>query len=199
MMLTRFAPTALLAGLMLLASCVVNRPVAEWREDSYAGPIRDVLIIGVSAGSTTRQIFEDTFVSELAALEVAAAASSTLLEKDEQISRETVEAAIEGEKIATVLVTRLIGIEERSKESRQISQHEGDYYSYYLQSRDEAYDGSGSNYDVLLLETNVYDVASGGTLVWSMRSESVDPQSAIQVIKDQIKLVIETLRKRKLL
>ena len=51
---------------------------------------------------------------------------------------------------------------------------------------------------MLKLETNVYDVASG-KLVWSMQSESVDPQSASQVIKDQIKLVIETLEKRSLL
>lgn len=197
-MLTRFSLGIVTVASLLLSACA-NRPVSEWQDEVYAGPIRDVLIIGVSEQQTNRQIFEGTFVDELAKRDVTATASSTLMAADEKISRETVEAAIQGESIDTVLVTRLLSVEEREAYYEpSTARHYRNYYTYYSHSWNHAYSGSYRTYDVLQLETNVYDVKTG-KLVWSMQSESVDPQSATQVIKDQIKLVIKTLSDRELL
>jgi len=183
-MLIRYSPAIVAAASLLLSACA-NRPVSEWRDEGYAGPIRDVLIIGVSEQQTTRQIFEETFVSELARRDVAATASSTLMSTDDQISRKTVEAAIKDQSIDTVLVTRLLGVEEREAYYEPTTtRHYRNYYTYYSHSWNHAYSGSYRKYDVLQLETNVYDVKTS-KLVWSMQSESVDPQSATQVIKDR--------------
>jgi hypothetical protein len=190
---------AIVAVASLLLNACANRPVSEWQDEGYTGPIRDVLIIGVSEQQTTRQIFEKTFVSELAKRDVAATASTTLMAADDKISKETVEAAIEGKSIDTVLVTRLLGVEEREAYYEPTTtRHYRNYYTYYSHSWNHAYAGSYRKYDVLQLETNVYDVKTS-KLVWSMHSESVDPQSATQTIKDQIKLVIKTLSDRELL
>ena len=192
-----FLPMVTTAALLL--SACATRPTAEWQDSDYSGPIRDVLIIGVSENQTTRRIFEDTFVRELTERNVAATASTTILAADDRISKETVEAAVEGKSIDTVLVTRLLGVEERESYQQPTStRYYGNYYSYYSQSWNYAHSGYYRKYQVLKLETNVYDVKTS-KLVWSMQSESVDPQSAQQVIQDQIKLVIKTLSERKLL
>lgn len=191
-------PLALAAALLVLGACAA-RPTAEWRDDSYTGPVRDVLIIGVSEQTATRKLFEDTFVTKLAEHGVTATASSTLMPSDEKISRETVETAIDGESIATVIVTRLLGVEERETYYEPATtRYYGSYYSYYSQSWHYADSGYFREYKVLKLETNVYDVATGN-LVYSMQSENIDPQSATQVIEEQIDLTIDTLGKQKLL
>ena len=197
-MLNRCFLAATAAATLLLSACA-TRPTAEWQDSNYTGPIRNVLIIGVSDRETSRRIFEETFVSELDTLNVAATASATLMAADEKISKETVQAAIEGKSIDTVLVTRLLGVEERESYHQPTStRYYGNYYSYYSQSWNYAYSGYYRKYQVLKLETNVYDVKTE-KLVWSMQSESVDPQSTTQVIKDQIKLVIKALSERELL
>lgn len=189
---------AAIAAVSMLCACA-TRPTAEWQDDSYSGPIRDVLIIGVSEQQTNRRIFEDTFVNELRERNVVATASATVLEADEKISKETVETAIAGKSIDTVLVTRLLGVEDRqSYHEPTTARYYRGYYTYYSQSWNYANSGYYRQYQVLKLETNVYDVKTN-RLVWSMQSESVDPQSATQVIEDQIKLVIDTLSDRGLL
>ncbi len=192
------ASCAIPITLALLCACA-TRPVVEWQDETYRGPIRDVLIIGVSERAAMRQLFEQTFVDQLAERGVAATASMALLGTDEKISRETVKAAIAGKSIDTVLVTRLIGVEQReSYHQPTASRYYRNYYTYYSQSWHYAHSGYYRRYDVLKLETNVYDVKTE-QLVWSMQSESVDPQSATQVIEEQIALTIRTLSERGLL
>jgi hypothetical protein len=122
-----------------------------------------------------------------------------LLKADEKISRETVEAAIEGKAISTVLVTRLLGVEQGGTYVQSATPaHYGSYYRYYSQSWHEAYSGRYRGFEVLTLETNIYDVNTGKR-VWSIQSESIEPGVVDKVIAREIELVINTLSERGLL
>jgi hypothetical protein len=122
-------------------------------------------------------VFEDNFVSGLAALEVNATPSYKLLASSLELDKEIVKKAIAGKDIGAVLVTRLAGFSEKE---------------VYRQSSDL---DENLRHVVLTLETKVYDIASEA-LVWSMQSEVIDPTQSRQAIQDQIKLTIDTLRKR---
>jgi hypothetical protein len=61
-----------------------------------------------------------------------------------------------------------------------------------------ANDGYTEQYRTVVLETNLYDIASR-ELVWSMQSKTMDASRPRTVIEDQIKLTISTLAKRGLI
>ena len=162
----------------LLAACAV-KPLAEWRDSSFSGTVDNILIIGVADEPVVRRQFEDTFVKELAALGVSAKSSYQ------------------------VLVTRVIGVEEistytpptytRTHTPLHFDRHYRDYHSYFNHAVQVATPGYWDKYDVLKLESNLYDSASQ-QLIWSVQSESFDPRSATQLIDDQITIAIKSLR-----
>ena len=181
-----------------VGACSSSRPIDEWRSDNFAGTLDNILIIGVTSQSTRRRTFEDTFVSGLAALEVNATPSYKLLASSLELNKEIVTKAIEGKNIGAVLVTRLAGFSE--KEVYQPSSDHDEDLSYFSISREgvkQIDEGYYEQHVVLTLETKIYDIASAA-LIWSMRSEIEDPTASRQAIQDQIKLTIDTLRKRRL-
>ena len=182
-----------------VGACSSSRPIDEWRSDNFAGTLDNILIIGVTSQSTRRRTFEDTFVSGLAALEVNATPSYKLLASSLELNKEIVTKAIEGKNIGAVLVTRLAGFSE--KEVYQPSSDHDEDLSYFSISREgvkQIDEGHYEQHVVLTLETKIYDIASEA-LIWSMQSEIEDPTVSRQAIQDQIKLTIDTMRKRRLI
>ena len=181
---------------LVISACSSSKPIGEWRSDSFSGTLDNFLVIGVTSQSTRRRMFEDNFVGGFAALNVNATPSYKLLESSLELDREIVTRAIEGKNIGAVLVTRLAGFTE--KEVYQPSSDQDEDLSYFSISRDgvkQIDDGYYEQHMVLTLETKVYDTASE-ELIWSMQSEVIDPTRSRQAIQDQIKLTIDTLRKR---
>lgn len=181
---------------LAIGACSTSKPIGEWRSDDFSGALDNFLVIGVTSQSARRRVFEDNFVSGLAALEVNATPSYKLLASSLELDKEIVKKAIAGKDIGAVLVTRLAGFSE--KEVYQQSSDLDENLSYFSISSDgvkQIESGSYEQHVVLTLETKVYDIASEA-LVWSMQSEVIDPTQSRQAIQDQIKLTIDTLRKR---
>ena len=183
----------------LLAACAI-KPLVEWRDSNFSGTVDNILIIGVSDQPVVRRLFEDTFVKELAALGVSAKSSYQVLTDEQISSRDTLEAAIRAQSMDSVLVTRVIGVEEINTYTpptytpSNFNRHYRDYHSYFNHAVQVATPGYWDKYDVLKLESNLYDSASQ-QLIWSVQSESFDPRSATQLIDDQITVAIKSLRK----
>ena len=189
-----FRPLAIVITAVAISACA-TMPIAEWQDESFSGPIDNVLIIGVSDQQTSRRLFEDTFLKELAARKVKAISSYKLMPIDQVVSRETVEAAIEGQTVDLVLVTRLLGVEEvQVYHPPSYYPYNSSYSSYY--SHGMQYSGRSyfESYTVLTLESNLYDTATQ-QLVWSMRSENFDASTPANVIEQQIGLTIKRLSK----
>lgn len=188
---------------VLLAACAI-KPLVEWRDSNFTGTVDNILIIGVSDQPVVRRLFEDTFVKELASLGVSAKSSYQELTDEQISSKDTLEAAIRAQSMDSVLVTRIIGVEEiktytpptytHTYTPSNFNRYYRDYHSYFNHAVRVATPAYWDKYDVLKLESNLYDSASQ-QLIWSVQSESFDPRSATQLIDDQITVAIKSLRK----
>lgn len=191
--------TGLALASALVAACTATKPIGEWRDESYTGKIDNMLIIGVTARNERRRAFETQFVDALAAHGVSATPSYRLLTSSVNLTRESVEQAIQGANISGVLVTRLAGVKQ-AEVFRQPSGYGGDddYFTHYNLKRQETTSAYYDEHRVLTLETNLYDTATG-SLVWRMESEAIDASRPREVIAAQVELTIKTLLKRGLI
>lgn len=193
-----FKKLAFVLTTMVVSSCATN-PTAEWQDDRFSGPVDNILIIGASEQPTLRHLFEDTFVAQLAANQVNAISSYKIMSVDQILTRENVEAAIAGQDMDAVLVTRLLGVEEvEVYNPPTYYAHHRSYHRYYAHALETSSSGYWNRYKVLTLETNLYDTATQ-QLVWSMQSESIEPSKPHDVIETQINLTITTLAERGLI
>ena len=189
-----------LAMTALLAACAI-KPLAEWRDSNFSGTVDNILIIGVSDQPVVRRLFEDTFVKELEALGVSAKSSYQVLTDEQISSKDALDTAIRAQSMDAVLVTRVIGVEEINTYTpptytytpSTFDRHYRDYHSYFNHAVQVATPGYWDKYEVLKLESNLYNSASQ-QLIWSIQSESFDPRSATQLIDDQITAAITSLR-----
>jgi len=189
-----------LATTLIFAACAI-KPLAEWHDPNFTGKVDNVLIIAVSDQPVVRRQFEDTFVRELAALGIAAKPSYQLLSDEQIASKDALDAALSEQSIDTVLVTRVIGVEQidtytpptYTYSPYTLDRHYRDYYSYYNHAVQVATPGYWDKYEVLKIESNLYDRASR-QLIWSIQTENFDPRSARHMIDDQLKAAMKSLR-----
>lgn len=184
----------------LLGACASNpKPVGEWREPAFTGKVSNVLVIGVTSRSTRRRVFEDLFVQALGEHGLSAVPSYELITSTQELSRETVLAAIEGRDIDGIIVTRMVGIKEdevyKAPPSYDYYRDFHGYYDHALQQNNQSY---YAKFKIVTLETNLYETNSR-TLVWSMNSEVIDSQQPRHLIEKQIKLTIDHLKQQGLI
>ena len=189
-----------LATTLIFAACA-TKPLAEWHDPGFTGKVDNILIIAVSDQPVVRRQFEDTFVRELAALGISAKPSYQLLSDEQIASKDALDAALSEQSIDTVLVTRVIGVEQIDTYTpptyaytpSTLDRHYRDYYSYYSHAARVATPGYWDKYEVLKIESNLYDRASR-QLIWSIQTENFDPRSARHLIDDQLRIAIRSLR-----
>jgi hypothetical protein len=194
-----FRSFLLLMSLVLLGACASSRSVVEWQDEAYEGQLDNILVIAVVEENGLRRAVEDAYVEKFTELSISAAPGYTLLSSTAELSRETVEVAIEGQNIDAVLVTRLLGVEQVEQyHPPTYHGYYGSYDSYYMHSLSRSSQGYYSSYTLLKLETNLYDRATG-KLVWSMQSESMDSPAKQDIIKGQVALTVKRLGERELI
>jgi len=180
-------------AVLTLTACASNKPISEWHRESFTGTVDNILIIGVSSNADRRYTFENKFISALAASNTSAISSRRLLPSSLNLTREIVEKAIEGRQVGAVLITRLVGVQE--KEIYRLPDdyvYEDSYLGFYDLALQETNRGSYEEQTLLTLETRLYDVASG-KLIWSMRSAAMDATKTNEIIDDQIEFTTKSL------
>ena len=183
----------LILSAILVAGCASTRSVMEWQDDAWSGKLDNILVIAAVEDNARRRAIEDAYVEDFAANSVGAIPGYTLIPSAKELSRETVEAAIAGQDLDAVLVTRLAGIDEVEEYQPPTSHtHYRSYHRYYSHSMRYSSPGYYRKYQVLMLETNLYDTATK-QLIWSMQSESIDASAPQKVIDGQIALTIKRL------
>ena len=187
-----------LAMVALLAGCTTAKPVTEWRDATYqGGPFRSFLIVGVSGQESVRRTFEETFVQRLQDHQVSAVASFAAIAGEARPTRDSIKAAIAEQSVDAVLITHLVGVDE--KQIVHPPTYRGGFYGYYGFVGGYAYDpGYVSQQKTVKLETNLYDARSE-KLVWSMQSATINPSNEKKLIEAQIKTVVDRLQAQQLL
>ena len=188
---------------VLVTACSTTEVKSVWRDQSYSGHPRKIMVIGVSKNPVSRRIFEDEFVHQLEARGMSAMASYTVLPDAKQNDQAAIAEKLVSYGADTVLITRLV-----SKKTVQVYIPGTVYFppSYYDRWRD--YYGYGyqtiytpgytAENEYALIETNMYDAASD-KLVWSASSETEMRGSDQKLIKSYIGMLVRTMAEQNLL
>lgn len=191
----RGVPVALV---LLLASCATTTLTGEWRDDTYAGPMTKVLVIGMSANTVFRRVYEERLAARLEERGVTAVAGADVLAEGTEASQERIREAIEGKGFDAVLVTRLIDIETQKTIISQTDYllpppYYRNFYDYYYRVHPQVYRRDYLVTDTIVtLETAVYE-STENRLIWVVTSESFNPQRANDLADGLSKFIVDKL------
>jgi len=167
-------------------------------DDAYKGkPASNIFVIAITGIEHKRRSFEKKFVAQLKSVGVEAISSEEAIPMpaDLKMKKETILNAVDQYKNDAVIITHVIGKEEKDVYTRGGSSHRG-FYGFYG-SRYSA-PGYSSTSTTVRLETNLYDVKTE-KLMWSGKSKTWSKDSKDQIMNDVIKAVINNLQKNKLI
>ena len=187
----------------LFAACTTAKPIAEWRNHVFTGgPFDNILIVGVSDRVTARRAFENTFVDRLGEEQIKATAAFAVMPQNARPTEENIKTVIEDIRFDAVLITHLVGVDEKTVYHEAIylpAAYAGNFSGYYNHIEGYLYKPGYYRLNTnVKLETNLYDARSEA-LVWSMQSETIDPESVQKLIDAQIKIVVKRLKVQGLL
>jgi len=180
-------------------SCATKTELSGvWKSDASAITAMDrMLVIGIAQNDIKRRSFEDAFAAALREQEVDAVPSYQILPSPDRLSKESIQQAIRGRGIQGVVVTQLVGVDERQKYVPPKTYVSPNYYGrglygYYGRGYDVTHTpGYTINTTIVRLETHLYDAATA-ELVWAAHSDTFNPKS----IDDGIQSVTKRLAKR---
>jgi len=200
------AITLLLAAFTLLtAGCASTTLTNVWRDPTYTGgAFKAVLVMGVSETTGVRRIFEDEFAAKLKSVGVVAVPSHTLIPQDGPVDRATLDAAITKSDAQGVLVTRLLKVDRRTNYAPgsvwavPAVGHYRDFHGYYSSIWVQYTPPQRYDYDVVVLETNLWG-AKKGELVWSGMTENFAPSDVRRATQEFADVIIKALHEQKLI
>jgi hypothetical protein len=183
--------------MVMIGACTTTKPTMEWRDQNYqGGPFDNILVVGVANQETVRRSFENTFVERLKEENAAATASFAVMPSDAKPTEENIRSIIADIKFDSVLFTHLVGVEEEDvyhPPSYNMHPYRG-MYGYHGYVRGYVYEpGYYTRYKTVRLETILYDTQTE-EIVWSMQSETMNPNSEKALIDAKIKAVIQRLK-----
>ncbi len=186
----------------LFTSCSANRLLSSWKDtslDEYR--LQNLLVVGVSQDETKRRIYEDTFVTSFKKVNVQAVPSYTVCKEAIKPSEKALREVIDKTGAGAVLITHLVGKNETNyfQPDRRLnlkgSSTFSGLYGYYPLIYHSVYTPGGSTSTTkIILETNLYDVQSE-KLLWSARSQSIDPVMTRKYYQELINLFLDELKK----
>ena len=194
--------TALILCALLLASCA-STPTSHttvlgaWKADNYNRRLSSFMVISLADEPGIREKFESIMANRLKKAGLNAIASSDIMTADEEINRGTVKAAMADKDIDGVLVLRLLGVERDA--------------IYVPPSPDNSLDttfsraapivtspGYVEHRSVITLQIDLYDTTSEH-LVWSLRSQTVNPPNVTEVMDRLSNEIVKDLRSKALI
>jgi hypothetical protein len=156
---------------LTLAGCASVSVTNQWRDPSFAGPpATHFVVVGIARNDATRRVFEDTFVADLRAAGVQAQPAYTQIEAGEN-GKVKLTDLVRASGADAVLTTRVQRVQQKLNVSPGYYYGGyGGFYGWYGSAW--ASTPTVSQYEVVTLETNVWDPKSG-TLIWAATTERV--------------------------
>ena len=183
----------------LIISCTGTELTQNKVDEVYKGkPVSDILVIAITGNEHNRRSFEKKFVSRLKSVGVDAISSEEAIPMpaDLELKKEAILAAVNQYENDAVIITHLIGKEEKDVYTRGGRRgFYGFYSSRYSSARDPGYSSTSTT---VRLETNLYEVKTE-KLIWSGKSNTLSRDAKDQIINDVIKAVINNLQKNKVI
>jgi hypothetical protein len=195
--------TCAVALALFVVGCATTKLTVVWMDETYQGyRLDNVLVMGVSDRTVMRRVFEDKFVKQLEAAGIRAVSSAAAIPGEHKLTKEAIEPELKELGIDAVLITHLVAVDKETvyvppqTYSVPYTYH---YYKHYYMVYDYVHTpGYYSTYKIVRLETNIFHTKTGKP-IWSAQSETLDPRSAEKLMDSLINLVINDLKKKKLL
>lgn len=188
-------------------SCVSSTTMSGmWSDPGYTG-VREggrVMVLGIGATEVGTRLFEDTMYDQLGKRELFAVKGSSVFPINAPIDTVVLRGYVEANAIDLLMVTRLVDVSKETQYVRGATayvpvatyhQWGGYYTASYAVIHEPGYTITSRS---AIIETNVYSVESG-RLVWSGRSETVDPASLEDAVWDISTTLVSSMAKRGIL
>jgi len=192
---------------LLSAGCSQTSVTGVWKKSDFAGPpFRSVLVVALTGEDINKALWENIMADQLNRSNISAVPCTQAFPRENNVTREKIEAYVRQHAIDGMLVTRLVDTRTEQVYHPPRGVYYGGpfwyynhFYNYYPYVYDRVYSpGYTSTHTIVLLETNLYQAATQ-ELVWSMSSDTFDPRSINQLVESVSKKVIQGLRKDRLI
>lgn len=195
----------ILTAFLLAAGCTQTRFFAEWMDEKYQGHrLESVLVVGISDQLSNRKMFEREFVEAFDDRDVKAAASVDVIPVGQKLTKDEIKQKAIEKGYKAVMVTHLLSVDQEEMYHPEIGGWiPGQYYysfgTYYRHVDTYVhYPGYYTTHTFVRLESNLYDTATE-RLIWSVSSETIDPDTVKEVIDSLSDAVMDNLRKHGLI
>jgi hypothetical protein len=185
-------------ALFLVSACATTAKMNVWKDQTYEGPVKKVLVMGLSQKKGIRLFFENEFVRQLRERGSDAVAGNTILPYEQPMDKDFIVTKAKESGADTVLVARSLGREmQRTYVPGQAYGVPG-YYSRWGSYYGNAYSpGYVVEDEYVYVETNLYDIATE-KLIWSAQSATIIIADDYDLIRSFIKNMIDKLSSDKL-
>jgi hypothetical protein len=188
---------------MLITACATTRLTSAWKDPSYQGQPRKIMVIAVARKPLNKRIFEDEFVSQLKARGTNAVASYTVMPDAKQADHAVITAKMKEQGADAVLISRLASKKTVFTYVPSSVYYPPNYYGnwrdYYGYSSQAVYTpGYTFEDEYALMEANLYDAGSD-KLIWSAASETEILGSDQNQIRSYIGVMVNAMADEKLL
>ena len=193
---------AALAFAIVACSGSSARMIQTHMEETRVGrPIKDVLIIAILDNQEIRAVLEKHFQDWLKVKGVDAIISADVLPMNAgtKLEKEAIAAVVDKYENDTILITRLVGVEESEVFSRDRPQYFFNYYGFYNYGL--AYVTWPTVYGEKVkfsIETALYDVKTESP-IWAGESQLKNPKTTGLAIGQVVDMVMKELEKNGLL
>jgi len=183
-------------AVVFLSGCSSTTKVVEhWTDPNFDGKLENLLVLSLNQSNKSRRIVENGFLLELKKRNIQAQASYNLLPNYEDLSKESVKAAISGSSVDGVLVMRPVKITKEDRNVREQSDgtRYDTFYAYVGEYR-PAYDSYSITDTTVHMETNLY-VVKDEQLVWTGKTESFNPTDVKELIAEMVIKILDQVSK----
>jgi hypothetical protein len=194
----RYAVLILVAAVSACASTTLDY---SWKDPKYTGgPVRKVLVAGISNQASVRRVFEDTFAQALMEAGAQAVPSYTLIPEDGKLPEGSLRKAVEQAGADGVLITRMTARETevsvtpspRPPPAYGMQRH---YYGGYSGAWMGYYEpDTVQQFNYAVTETTLYRTDAPEP-VWAGTARTQDPRDVRGATADFSKVVIAALKK----
>lgn len=187
---------------LTLSACSTATPiVSEWRNPAYAlGPLKRIMVGGLSRETSVRRNFEDEFVIQLRAAGIDALASYRYIPEDEGIDENNLKQSAQKARADAVLFARSVKMEQKTNYGPTFP-----YLSFGIFGSNVGASWSGLSgapgayrYNEYTSETTLYDVAKN-EVVWTGTIKTTEPENVQTAIKSYVEAVMKALDAQNLL
>jgi hypothetical protein len=192
----------LLAAVSLFIGCVVSEVTSVWKDPSYQGSPKKILVYAVLKNEMRRRVFEDAFVAHFKYRGVNAVPGYEVMPGEELATKEVLEEKLKSQGFDTLLLTRITGTKKElvqvpSTVSYQPAPYGRTYSGYYSSGYSAMYTSSYTVEDFYVMtETSLFDVASE-KMIWSAAGVTRIGDKDQKMIKDYVDLMMKAIRKDK--